>query len=333
MGLISRVSSRTYRDAIALVTGLFQSKEEQKIRDNMKSYSFKSKAVHKFNIPQTIFTIIMYKSSLQTIAAQAGPPFLQEAQSDASILPLPTVFDSLPSTLERGRKRYEELQTKVKYSDCWAQALQILESGCSKMCDDEQRRVAHQFTYCHMKSSGRVKPSLPDPCPKGVPILTCTREMTEMTFNVFTEFFTHVHDICYHLQQTYWQQQTEDTVRRLASSSQSLASQLIESEKLALKTIEYQRSIEGFTEKIVDQEKRHRDAFEELREWIKSDVISTITDDFMAFHSVLYKNSQMMGTALFYIGASVATFLITCSTRAHSARFPMLLILPTRNWP
>lgn len=116
-------------------------------------------------------------------------------------------------------------------------------------------------------------------------------------------------------------------MRRLASSSQSLASQLIESEKLALKTIEYQRSIEGFTEKIVDQEKRHRDAFEELREWIKSDVISTITDDFMAFHSVLYKNSQMMGTTLFYIGASVATFLITCSTRAHSARFPMLLIL------
>ena len=150
---------------------------------------------------------------------------------DEPILPNPSVFESPPTNLARGRQYYEELKTKVQYSDCWAESLKMLTSGCSKMCDEEQRRIAYQFTFCHMKASGR---KLPEKCPLDEPIKICTEKLPDLTFNVYTEFFTHVHDICYHLQQTHWQQQTENTVQKLASSSLLLSQQLEESENLAM---------------------------------------------------------------------------------------------------
>lgn len=245
--------------------------------------------------------------------------------SDEPILPNPSVFESPPTNLARGRQYYEELKTKVQYSDCWAESLKMLTSGCSKMCDEEQRRIAYQFTYCHMKASGR---SLPEKCPMNEPIKMCTEKLPDLTFNVYTEFFTHVHDICYHLQQTHWQQQTENTVQKLASSSLLLSQQLEESENLAMKTLEYQKSVDVFTEKLVENEKIQKTAFEELREWIKSDVVKGLTNDIMSIHSSIHEHSKTAGTILYYSIVITLTFIVTgASVATLQARTPMLIIL------
>ena len=265
------------------------------------------------NIPMIYLTLLSGHSKSQF---NENDP--TEKTTTETLLPNPGLFESPPNNLARGRQYYrvdlssqsfmyvnfnvntifllklaiyvifyktplyDELKTKVKYSDCWAESLKILNSGCSKMCDDEQRRIAYQFTFCHMKASGRT---LPPTCLLTQPIKTCTEKLPDLTFNVFTEFFTHVHDICFHLQQTYWQQQTEDTVQKLASSSLQLTRQLEESENLALKTLEYQKSVEGFTEKLVENELVQKTAFEDLREWIKSDVVLGLTSDIMSIHT------------------------------------------------
>ena len=121
--------------------------------------------------------------SLVTISESISEPLNPELSEP--ILPNPSVFESPPNNLARGRQYYDELKTKVKYSECWAEALTILHSGCSKMCDEEQRRIAYQFTFCHMKASGR---NLPEICPLEKPIKECTENLPDLTFNVYNEF-------------------------------------------------------------------------------------------------------------------------------------------------
>lgn len=121
-------------------------------------------------------------------------------------------------------------------------------------------------------------------------------------FNLYTQFFTHVESICYHIQQESFQIQSAETIRLLTSSSISVLQQLENSKNIAEKTLEHQKTVEQFTEKLAQQELRQQNAFEELREWIKSDVVKTMADDLLQFHQLLNYNSNTIFGAMFYFG-------------------------------
>ncbi|XP_033932897.1 uncharacterized protein [Pseudochaenichthys georgianus] len=107
-------------------------------------------------------------------------------------------------------RRVQSLATQPRYGGCWARALGNLDTRCTDMTSESQSRIALSFTFCHLSSSGRDFPS----CPEGSEVSSCTGAMDAVAFNAYTEFFTHTHSICQHLQSEAWQSRAENTMFR-----------------------------------------------------------------------------------------------------------------------
>ena len=60
--------------------------------------------------------------------------------------------DSSPDS-ERGRmqlRRVQTLASQPRYGECWAQALEHLDTRCKDMTSESQSRIALKFTHCHL---------------------------------------------------------------------------------------------------------------------------------------------------------------------------------------
>lgn len=84
---------------------------------------------------------------------------------------------------------------------CWTTAAQRAGS-CANVLRDK-RKLALAFTNCHLRESGR--PAAPEP-----PL------MSDATFAIYTEFFTHTSDLCFHLQGEHHQQRANRALEQLA---------------------------------------------------------------------------------------------------------------------
>ncbi|KAF3860987.1 hypothetical protein F7725_001242 [Dissostichus mawsoni] len=133
-------------------------------------------------------------------------------------------------------RRVQSLATQPRYGGCWARALDNLNTRCTDMTLESQNRIALSFTFCHLSSSGRDFPS----CPEGSEVSSCTGAMDAVAFNAYTEFFTHTHSICQHLQSEAWQSRAENTMFRLTESSAGVAEQLLSTRQMAEDLIEAQ---------------------------------------------------------------------------------------------
>ena len=56
--------------------------------------------------------------------------------------------------------------------------------------------------------------------------------MTAEAYNTYTEFFTHTQNICFFLQAQIWQDETDNTISRLADNSAHVAQQMEDSSLL-----------------------------------------------------------------------------------------------------
>ncbi|MEQ2282047.1 hypothetical protein AMECASPLE_036488 [Ameca splendens] len=54
---------------------------------------------------------------------------------------------------ERGRielRRVQSLAAQPRYGECWARALEHLDTRCKDMTSESQSRLALRFTHCHL---------------------------------------------------------------------------------------------------------------------------------------------------------------------------------------
>lgn len=59
----------------------------------------------------------------------------------------------LGSDSDRGRmhlRRVRALATQSHYGECWARALEHLDTRCKDMTSESQSRIALSFTLCHL---------------------------------------------------------------------------------------------------------------------------------------------------------------------------------------
>lgn len=70
--------------------------------------------------------------------------------------------------------------------------------GCKRLTDDEQSRMALTLANCHLAKAGFDT----YPCDETMEIKDCLNPMKgdSISFNAYTEFFTHTQDICFFLQ-------------------------------------------------------------------------------------------------------------------------------------
>lgn len=133
--------------------------------------------------------------------------------------------------IDEGRRQYEMLQTESnapRYGRCWKKALDFVNSGCKRLTDESQSRMAIAFTNCFLQKSGLQTYK----CHTSSTVQECTEKMTDRAFNVYTDFFTHTQQICFFLESQVWQEEAHATISVLSESSRNVAQQLVETEQL-----------------------------------------------------------------------------------------------------
>uniref|UniRef100_A0A8D3ALX8 Protein brambleberry-like n=1 Tax=Scophthalmus maximus TaxID=52904 RepID=A0A8D3ALX8_SCOMX len=228
----------------------------------------------------------------------------------------------------RGRmelRRVQGLASQPRYGECWAQALEHLDTRCKDMTSESQSRIALKFTHCHLSSSGRDFPS----CPDGSEVSRCTGGMDAVAFNAYTEFFTHTHSICHFLQSDAWQSRAENTMHRLTESSAGVAEQLQSTRQMAQELIEAQSEALQAQQEILnngeelrvtlqDSTQGLRSVFSELSSVSREQqvALSELFNRVSFLQSFLLMEAHSLSSCCYNAAALCTSFLLTSTQRS-----------------
>lgn len=254
-------------------------------------------------------------------------------------------LDDHQTRIQKGKQNFDKLNQDRKYhSPCWEKALTKLKTGCRRMHDTEQSYLALQFANCHLERSGLETYDCDVKNFK-----TCTKQMASniIAFQSYTEFFTHVTDICFYLQSEIWRENTELTIEKLSKTSvESLEtiSKSMQQQKEVLsaqeESLKNQRDIlhneKMLSEALVNSAESARDVFLEVRDHAKEQK-AVFSETFKHIFDSVEKLSNLQKMLLgefigiqsfaFYFIASIVCYLFTSTPRASGARLPLFILL------
>ncbi|XP_072179155.1 uncharacterized protein [Diadema setosum] len=228
------------------------------------------------------------------------------------------------------------------YGTCWTNALQVVATGCRRLTDDEQSRMALTLANCHLAKAGID----PYPCEASMSTTECLLPWKESTiaFNAYTEFFTHTQDICFFLQSQVWHQHTEETVEKLAQSSEDVAERLEETGRLQASMIQQQNESLRNQKEILAQEAQLKlalqtssssikEVFEEMKtSTLEQKALFAETFDRLAqVQKLMLGEFTWFNSAIYYILILVLAYVLTSTPRTAGARFGLYLLL-ILNW-
>ncbi|XP_072223205.1 uncharacterized protein [Leuresthes tenuis] len=245
------------------------------------------------------------------------------------------MFEPAPDS-ERGRmalRRVQSLAAQARYGECWARALEQLDTSCRIMSAESQSRLALRFTHCHLSSAGRDFPS----CPEGSEVSSCTAGMDTVAFNAYTEFFTHTHSICHFLQSEAWQNRAEGTMYRLRETSAGVAEQLQSTKQMAKDLVEAQSAALQAQKEILSNGEKLRSTLKDSTQGLQavfSDLssvsreqqvaLSELFDRVSFLQSFLLMEAHSLSSCFYNAAALCSAFLITSTPRSAKARLVLL---------
>ncbi|KAL0487889.1 2 TM domain-containing transmembrane protein [Acrasis kona] len=144
----------------------------------------------------------------------------------SSLAPTQQFFFGHSEKVDKGMKQLAVIQSNSQWSDCWKEAISNLEEGCkSKNSDESRSKLAVALANCHLQKSGMRTFD----CTREMTVRECTKDMlsSPIAFNTYTEFTTHVDNICFYVQSEMFQENTEKSVNLLLDSSEQVNSKLI----------------------------------------------------------------------------------------------------------
>uniref|UniRef100_A0A3P8UAJ4 Uncharacterized protein n=1 Tax=Amphiprion percula TaxID=161767 RepID=A0A3P8UAJ4_AMPPE len=233
-------------------------------------------------------------------------------------------------------QRVRSLAAQPRYGECWARALEHLDTRCRDMTLESQSSIALQFAHCHLSSSGRDFPS----CPEGSEVSRCTGGMDAVAFNTYTEFFTHTHSICHFLQSEAWQRRAETTMYRLTDTSAGVVEQLQSTREMAEDLIEAQSAALQVQQEILtngeelrttlrDSTQGLRSLFSELSSVSQHQqvALSELFNRVSFLQSFLLMEAHSLSSCCYNAAALCCAFLLTCTQRTCRARLPLLSLV------
>ena len=229
---------------------------------------------------------------------------------------------------------------KLAHTPCWKNALMGIEKTCREMNDIEQSLLAVQFANCHFEKSGLETYNCQIDNFK-----ECTNKMSQnfIAYQAYTEFFTHVADICYYLQSDIWREKTEKTVTKLTQASEESLSVLAKSvvqQKEVLSAQEHSlknqeailRNEQLLRETILTSAESARDVFEEVKEHAqqqKTMFSQTFDHIFQSVEKLANLQTMLLGEFIglqslaFYLVSVFVCYLFSSTPRTSAARLPL----------
>lgn len=240
---------------------------------------------------------------------------------------------------ENGRRQLELLQSDAempKYGTCFTQAVRDLKSGCKRLTEDEQSRLALAFTNCFLDKSG-----LPIyPCSRDSNIATCLSTISTKAFTAYSNFFTHTQNMCYFLQAQVWQESTDWTIERLRDSSQmiiksveeTLSAQqiLAENQRLSLK---YHKQVITNTSLLQKALETSKNNVKEILEDFKTStdeqkvLIYHVFERLSKFQSQFISEISWFQSVVFNLCVIGVIYLVTSTKRTSESRLGLYCLL------
>lgn len=237
------------------------------------------------------------------------------------------------SKYEDGKSHFELMDSRSrtpKYGQCWKDAIATIQKGCKELTDVMQSRLALSYLNCFLEVQGR----LTYPCDWDNSIESCTKYMSDVDQGSFTTFFTYTQNICYFLESQIWQQETEQTITRLARSSEDVADRLEESSKLQEAMIGRQNLTLQNQEIILDKaanlsniistsSENIHDLFTEFKKATNEQrlMINDVFDKVAKLQTMVLGEFSGFYSMIYYTLSVLMSYLLTSTQRTSSARF------------
>lgn len=155
-------------------------------------------------------------------------------------------------------------------------------------------------------------------------------------FNAYTEFFTHSQNICFFLQSQVWHEKTEETVSKLAKSSEVVADQLEVTSNLQSQMMEKQTASMQNQEVILQNEKYLREALKSSADSVRDifDEMKSSTGQQQLLFDKTFERINVIQrlilgefswiqSLLFYVAAILIVYIATSAPRSAGARLWM----------
>jgi hypothetical protein len=196
--------------------------------------------------------------------------------------------------------------------------------------------MALNFANCFLEKTRRKT----YPCNDEDELWKCTEDMTADAYATYTEFFTHTQNMCYFLQSQIWQERTDNTINKLADTSESVAQQIEEANKVQNEVLEKQNQAlqnqEVYIKRGLELKKIFEDSSHGVQKMLTEFKDSTSEQRaliFEVFDRVTLLHSMVMGeftgfySLIFYVLSIIITYLLTATPRTSAARFLIFVIM------
>lgn len=167
----------------------------------------------------------------------------------------------------------------------------------------------------------------------------CIGSMSERVFQVYTNFYTHTHSICFYLRHQIWHLETEKTIHLLQSHSQSVSKQLELAGRLQINLLQQQREGLKVQRKLVENGLNLSDVLNESR-----GSLSRLTEQFRnstieqgrqlgdlfqrlaQFHNWIVGEYTFVEKIMYYSVLLIVIMIATTAKRTENCRFLLFLL-------
>eukprot|EP00794_Sanderia_malayensis_P007469 gene7469-8298_t len=269
-----------------------------------------------------------------------------DSESGSKTAPGPGNILDIPEQerlLRRGEETLKKYQSRA--SECWTEAVSNLASTCSEMTSIEQSILAMKFANCHFEKSG-----LPTyDCTSVESFRSCSNLMKKddpTSYLVYTEFYTHVSDVCFYLQSDIWRKRTSETISKLSYTAEETVQKLEKSltnQETVLdaqnKSLQNQISIlkheENLKQALQNSTASATIAFEEMKQRAdeqKAIFSSTFDGIFAGVDKLAELQSMLLGEFIglqsiaFYFITIITCYLLTSAPSTAGARLILFIM-------
>ncbi|XP_035824439.1 uncharacterized protein LOC101863067 [Aplysia californica] len=243
------------------------------------------------------------------------------------------------SRYEEGRKQFqliEQHSSMPRYGQCWRNAMVTIQTGCKKLTDRAQARLALAYLNCFLEIQGRSGYS----CSEDQDLDECMSQLREGDRGSLATFFTHTQSICYFLQAQIWQAETDNTVERLAQKSVQVTELLDSSFQLQKdmivvqnQTLENQQRLlhqaSNLSKDINSSSQSVQQLFEDLKRSTveQTEIIGHVFDQLLKLQNTILGEVSGLYSFFYYCLSILVCYVLTSTARTSGARMWLFLIM------
>ncbi|CAC5402546.1 unnamed protein product [Mytilus coruscus] len=250
------------------------------------------------------------------------------------IIPVEVKFTNLDkSKFQAGKTEFELMQSKSEfpnYGYCWKETIISLTKDCEQLTAEVQGKLALAYLNCFLQMQ-----DLPIyECDVTQKLSECTENMKDSDRSSMATFFTHTQNICYFLEAQVWHDETERTIRRLATSSEDVATQLEETSELQNEMLHQQKESMTNQKEILEKsvnlsniistssDNMHK-IFDEYKNVTieQRHLIGDLFDKFSHLQSMMLGEFTGLYSILYYAVMVLMSYFLTSAPRTAAARF------------